>query len=109
MPRQYTALKLERLDARETPSAVSPLSAEAGPAPVTFTPTGGTLQQITGLSRENAQRMLLERLEPYLSRARTGLGPERVAALEAEIGTPTVDLALELLDARIPGIASPTE
>jgi len=53
--------------------------------------------------------MLLERLEPYLSRARTGLGPERVAALEAEIGTPTVDLALELLDARIPGIASPTE
>ena len=42
--------------------------------------------------------MLLERLEPHLSLARTRLGPERVGALEAELGAPTLELALELLD-----------
>jgi hypothetical protein len=54
--------------------------------------------------------MLFERLEPYLSLARTRLGPERVAALEAEIGAPTLELALELLDASgRTGIASPND
>jgi predicted ATPase/class 3 adenylate cyclase len=42
--------------------------------------------------------MLLERLAPYLSLARTRLGSERVGALEAELGPPTLELALELLD-----------
>jgi predicted ATPase/class 3 adenylate cyclase len=42
--------------------------------------------------------MLLERLEPHLLLARTRLGPERVGALEAELGAPTLELALELLD-----------
>jgi hypothetical protein len=42
--------------------------------------------------------MLLERLEPYLSQARTRLGSERVAALEAEVGQPTLELSLEFLD-----------
>jgi predicted ATPase/class 3 adenylate cyclase len=41
---------------------------------------------------------MLEQLEPHLSRARTRLGPDRVAALEAEVGEPTLELALELLD-----------
>jgi predicted ATPase/class 3 adenylate cyclase len=40
---------------------------------------------------------LLERLEPYLTLAVTRLGPERAAALEAEITTPTLELALDLL------------
>ena len=43
--------------------------------------------------------MLLGRLEPLVSLARTRLGPERVAQLEAEIGAPSLELALELLDA----------
>jgi tetratricopeptide (TPR) repeat protein len=43
---------------------------------------------------------MLEQLEPHLSLARTRLGPERVTALEAEVGPPTLELALELLDAR---------
>jgi predicted ATPase/class 3 adenylate cyclase len=43
--------------------------------------------------------MLLERLEPTLLLARTRLGPERVVALEAEAGAPTLEHALELLDA----------
>jgi predicted ATPase/class 3 adenylate cyclase len=42
---------------------------------------------------------LLEWLEPFLSLARTQLGPERVTEIEAEAGTPTLELALELLDA----------
>jgi hypothetical protein len=41
---------------------------------------------------------LLRQLEPLLTRARERLGPERVAALEAEIGLPTLEHALELLD-----------
>jgi len=43
--------------------------------------------------------LLLEWLEPFLSLARTRLGPERVTEIEAEAGTPTMELALELLDA----------
>ncbi len=43
--------------------------------------------------------LLLEKLEPCLSLARTRLGLERVTALEAEVGTPTLELALDLLDA----------
>ena len=43
--------------------------------------------------------MLFERLEPALSLARTRLGREHVAALEAEAGAPTLERALELLDA----------
>lgn len=45
--------------------------------------------------------MLLEQFEPLLALARTRLGPERVTALEAEVGTPTLELALELLNATI--------
>jgi hypothetical protein len=41
---------------------------------------------------------LLERLERYLSLARTRLGVERLTALEAEVEQPTLELALELLD-----------
>jgi predicted ATPase/class 3 adenylate cyclase len=52
--------------------------------------------------------LMVERLEPCLSLARTRLGPERVTAVEAEVGAPTLELALELLDARRPSIASPT-
>ena len=42
--------------------------------------------------------MLVERLEPLLALSRTRLGPERVAALEAKVGPPTLERALELLD-----------
>jgi tetratricopeptide (TPR) repeat protein len=42
--------------------------------------------------------MLVERLEPFISLARTRLGPERIAALDAEAGSPTLERALELLD-----------
>ncbi len=42
---------------------------------------------------------MAERLEPFLSLARTRLGPERVTEIEAEVATPTIELALELLDA----------
>jgi predicted ATPase/class 3 adenylate cyclase len=44
---------------------------------------------------------LFERLEPYLSLARTRLGPERVAELEVEGGEPSLERALELLTATI--------
>jgi len=40
---------------------------------------------------------LLEELEPLLSDARTRVGSERVAELEAEIGEPSLGYALELL------------
>ena len=43
--------------------------------------------------------LMLERLEPILSLARERLGPERVTTLEAGVGAPTLELALELLDA----------
>jgi hypothetical protein len=42
--------------------------------------------------------MLLGRLEPLVSLARTRLAPERVAALGADAGAPTLEHALELLD-----------
>ena len=42
---------------------------------------------------------LLNEFEPFLSLARTRLGPERVAAVEAEAGEPTLEHALALLDA----------
>jgi predicted ATPase/class 3 adenylate cyclase len=41
---------------------------------------------------------LLEQLEPLLSHARTRLGSERVAELEAELGEPSLGYALELLE-----------
>lgn len=41
---------------------------------------------------------LVERLEPVIALARTRLGPERVAAVEAEIGRPTLERARDLLD-----------
>ena len=41
--------------------------------------------------------------------ARDRLGPDRVAALEGEIRDPTLELALELLDAQTTSIASPNE
>ncbi|HKC77925.1 MAG TPA: hypothetical protein VKB70_06035, partial [Gaiellaceae bacterium] len=41
---------------------------------------------------------MLELLEPYLSQARTRLGPERIAELEAAVDAPTLELALDLLD-----------
>jgi predicted ATPase/class 3 adenylate cyclase len=44
------------------------------------------------------EALMLERLEPYLVAARTRLGPERVAVLEAEAAAPSLELALELLD-----------
>jgi predicted ATPase/class 3 adenylate cyclase len=44
--------------------------------------------------------MLLERLEPLIGLARTRLGPERVAVVEAEVGTATLEHALELLSVR---------
>lgn len=47
--------------------------------------------------------LLVERLAPHLAAARERLGPERVAALEAQAGTPTLERALELLSATIPG------
>jgi predicted ATPase len=53
--------------------------------------------------------MLVERLEPLISLARTRLGPERLAVLEAEITTPTPQFALELLDASDPSRASPNK
>jgi predicted ATPase/class 3 adenylate cyclase len=43
--------------------------------------------------------MLVERLEPLISRARRRLGPERAAVLETKLTTPTLEFALELLDA----------
>jgi len=52
--------------------------------------------------------MLFRRLDHVLARSRTRLGPERIAALEAEVGPPTLELALELLDARFPSTASPS-
>jgi predicted ATPase/class 3 adenylate cyclase len=42
---------------------------------------------------------LLEQLEPVLGRARSRLGPERIAGLEGEVGEPTLEHALELLEA----------
>jgi predicted ATPase/class 3 adenylate cyclase len=42
---------------------------------------------------------MLTQLEPFISLARTRLGPERVAALEAEVGEATLEGALELLEA----------
>jgi predicted ATPase/class 3 adenylate cyclase len=42
---------------------------------------------------------MLERLEPILVLARTRLGPERVTEIETAVGAPTMDLALDLLDA----------
>ncbi|HEY2353989.1 MAG TPA: adenylate/guanylate cyclase domain-containing protein [Gaiellaceae bacterium] len=42
--------------------------------------------------------MLVERLEPLISLARTRVGPERVSVLEKEIAAPSMELALELLD-----------
>ena len=56
--------------------------------------------------------LMLDRLEPSLTLARTRLGPERVTALEIEVGAPTLELALELLDASEGAsivIASPDE
>ena len=41
--------------------------------------------------------LLVERLEPLISLSRKRLGPERVAALEAETGSSTLERALELL------------
>jgi predicted ATPase/class 3 adenylate cyclase len=52
---------------------------------------------------------MLERLEPTLSHARTRLAPDRVKTLKAEVGPPTLDLALQLLDPRLPSIESPNE
>ena len=43
---------------------------------------------------------MLAQLEPYLSLAHTRLGPERVTAVEAEIGEPTLERAVELLSVR---------
>jgi hypothetical protein len=45
--------------------------------------------------------LLVEQLEPLLALARTRLGPERAAELEAEVGEPTLELAVELLTATI--------
>jgi predicted ATPase/class 3 adenylate cyclase len=56
------------------------------------------------------EALLLERLEAFLSLARTRLGAERLAALEAEIREPTLERALELLDETASTrIASPNE
>jgi tetratricopeptide (TPR) repeat protein len=52
--------------------------------------------------------MLLERLEPSVSLARTRLGRARVSALETEITTPSLELALDLLDASGLSTESPT-
>jgi hypothetical protein len=41
---------------------------------------------------------MLERLDPPLALARARLGPERVTEVEGDVGTPTLELALELLD-----------
>jgi hypothetical protein len=43
--------------------------------------------------------VMLEQLEPVLSLARGQLGAERVTALEGAVGAPTMERALELLDA----------
>jgi hypothetical protein len=43
--------------------------------------------------------VMMERLEPPLSLARERLGPERATALERAVGPPTMERALELLDA----------
>jgi non-specific serine/threonine protein kinase len=43
--------------------------------------------------------VMLEQLMPHLSLAPKRLGPERVAEIEAGVGAPTMELALELLDA----------
>ena len=53
--------------------------------------------------------ILAERLGRPLLLARDRLGPERAAALEREIREPTLELALELLDAQTTSIASPNE
>ncbi len=53
--------------------------------------------------------ILEERLGRPLLLACDRLGPERVAALESEIREPTLELALELLDAQTTSIASPNE
>jgi predicted ATPase len=52
---------------------------------------------------------LVERLEVPLELARGRLGPERVAAIETELRGPSLDVALELLDAQVTSIASPNE
>jgi predicted ATPase/class 3 adenylate cyclase len=53
---------------------------------------------------------LLAVFDPLLQSARTRLGPDRARALEADPGVPTLELALELLDAsQSTSIASPSE
>ena len=47
------------------------------------------------------QPSLLDGLEPSLSLARTRLGPKRISELVAEVGEPTLELALELLDSTV--------
>jgi hypothetical protein len=44
-------------------------------------------------------QQMFEQLESFVALARARLGPERTAALEAEVVAPTLELALELLDA----------
>jgi hypothetical protein len=53
--------------------------------------------------------ILVERLGKPLRLAVERLGPERVATLEREVCEPSLDLALELLDAQTTSIASPNE
>jgi tetratricopeptide (TPR) repeat protein len=45
------------------------------------------------------EQQMMQRLEPFIALARDRLGPERTAAVEAEAGAPSLDQALELLDA----------
>jgi hypothetical protein len=58
----------------------------------------------TGLVYE---ALVLEWFEPSVSVARQRVGRERVAALEAEVGTPSLERALELLDASQSASAAP--
>jgi hypothetical protein len=53
--------------------------------------------------------IMSERLERPLRLAFDRLGPRRVAALEREQCNPSLELALELLDAQTTSIASPNE
>jgi tetratricopeptide (TPR) repeat protein len=53
--------------------------------------------------------ILVERLGAPLRLAVERLGPERVASLQREAREPSLDLALELLDAQTTSIASPNE
>ena len=45
--------------------------------------------------------VMQDRLDQYLSLAHTRLEPERVMEIEAEVSEPTLELAFELLDARV--------